>query len=78
MSAFVSFLVVTGGPRTHKWSSGGTPTLIEMSTLDEGSNNVFVDEAAPHTEDHDMYGELYDDLHNKLNWLTVCYCVLTI
>ena len=51
--------------RSHKTSLSDRPS--EMGTVEEvtGYEEILLQ------DDNDAYLEIYDDLHNKLNWLTV-------
>lgn len=66
-------------------SSTSSPPVAELSTMHDESS-VFYHSGADGpssssgipNEVQDMYSDLYDDIHNKLNWLTVCSNIIHI
>lgn len=57
--------------RSAKTSAASAPVFTDMSGAEEG-NPFCPGNDPPAAADQEANAEIHDELHNKLNWLTVC------
>lgn len=84
----ILLLISVPGARTAKLSTSTSP-FTDLSSTNQDESSVFYPGAdsspaaavpgpSPTSEPLDMYSELYNDLHNKLNWLTVSFLLSSL